>query len=161
MERFDVVAVRSQFGMRVSEARERIDLAAKLPPNPSAKVLDAKGADTEFKQSGFAQIVPKKSADAKKLADALNRDKAVWKAYVAPRPEPAGVNGSAVGTRLFEPAQGYLYSAPDGVGAAVVWGLAGAMWQVHHHLRYRGRLEPRAHEDLPSGIPLLGGTPDR
>jgi subtilisin family serine protease len=157
LERFDVVAVRSQFGMRFSEVRERIDLAAKLPRNPSAKVLDAKGADTEFKQSGFAQIVPKKSANAKKLADALNRDKAVWKAYVAPRPEPAGVHGSAVGTRLFEPAQGYLYSAPHGIGAADIWDLAGAKGNGITICDIEGAWN-RAHEDLPSGIPLLGGT---
>ena len=63
----------------------------------------------EFKQSGFAQIVPKKSADAKKLADALNRDKAVWKAHVAPRARNRRASMAApVGTRLFEPAQGYL-----------------------------------------------------
>jgi len=103
------------------------------------------------------QIVPKKSADARKLAAALNKDKAVWKAYVAPRPEPAALNGSAVGTRLFEPAQGYLYSAPDGIGAADVWGLAGAKGKGVTICDIEGAWNTK-HEDLPAGIPLIGGT---
>jgi subtilisin family serine protease len=157
LARFDVASVRPQFGMRLSDVRQRIELAAALPAKPSAKVLKEKGADTEFRQSGFVQIVPKKRADAKKLADALNKDEAVWEAYVAPRPVPAGVNGSAVGTRLFEPAQGYLYSAPNGIGAADVWGLAGAKGKGVTICDIEGAWN-RQHEDLPAGIPLIGGT---
>ena len=82
--------------------------------------------DTEFIQSGFVQIVPKSGTDAKKIATALNKQKAVWQAYVAPRPEPAMPAGSAAGSRNFEPSQGYLSDAPDGIGAQEVWGLAGA-----------------------------------
>jgi subtilisin family serine protease len=157
LARFDVASVRPQFGMRRSDVRKRIELAAALPTEPSAEVLKKKGADTEFRQSGFVQIVPKKRADANKLADALNKDKAVWKAYVAPRPVPAGLNGSAVGTRLFEPAQGYLYSAPNGIGAADVWGLAGAKGKGVTICDIEGAWN-RQHEDLPAGIPLIGGT---
>ncbi len=90
------------------------------------RLQDIRGGVAEFRQSGFVQIIPKRGEDSKKLAAALNREKAVWKAYVAPRPVPAGLSGSSTGTRLFEPAQGYLYSAPFGIGAADVWGLAGA-----------------------------------
>jgi subtilisin family serine protease len=157
LARFGIASVRSQFGMPVSDVRKRLGLAAALPDNPSAKVLKAKGADAEFRQSGFVQIVPKKSSDAKKLAAALNKDKAVWKAYVAPRPVPAGLNGDAVGTRLFEPAQGYLYSAPDGIGAADVWGLAGAKGKGVTICDIEGAWNTK-HEDLPAGIPLIGGT---
>jgi hypothetical protein len=82
--------------------------------------------DTDFIQSGFVQVVPKSGADAKKIATALKRQKAVWDAYVAPRPVPAMPAGSAAGSRNFEPSQGYLCDAPDGIGAAAVWGLAGA-----------------------------------
>lgn len=157
LARFNIASVRSQFGMPVSDVRKRIELAATLPAEPSAKVLKAKGADAAFRQSGFVQIVPKKGTDAKKLADALNKDKAVWKAYVAPRPVPAGVSGSAAGTRLFEPAQGYLYSAPDGIGAADVWGLAGAKGKGTTICDIEGAWNLK-HEDLPAGIPLIGGT---
>jgi subtilisin family serine protease len=155
LARFDVSEIRSQFGMPISAVRNRIGLAEALPPEPSAKVLKAKGADAEFRQSGFVQVVPKKGADAKKLAAALNRDHAVWKAYVAPRPEPA--NGSSEpDSPLFEPAQGYLYSAPDGIGAADVWGLKGAKGRGITICDIEGAWN-RKHEDLPKGIPLLGG----
>ena len=70
--------------------------------------------------------MPKKSADAKKLADALNKRQGGVEGLCRAAPGTGGLNGSAVGTRLFEPAQGYLYSAPEGIGAADVWGLAGA-----------------------------------
>jgi subtilisin family serine protease len=157
LSRFQIASVRSQFGMRAPEVRSRLELAAALPADPTARLLKAKGADAAFRQSGFVQIVPKKSADARKLADALNKDKAVWQAYVAPRPVPAGASGSAAGTRLFEPAQGYLYSAPDGIGAAEVWNLAGAKGKGIKICDIEGAWN-RTHEDLPAGIQLIGGT---
>lgn len=157
LARFDIESIRSQFGMAATDVRERLDLAATLPPEPSARALKAKGADAEFRQSGFVQIVPKRSQDSKKLANALNKEEAVWKAYVAPRPVPAGVSGSAAGTRLFEPAQGYLYSPPAGIGAADVWGLAGAKGRGVTICDIEGAWN-RAHEDLPAGIALIGGT---
>ena len=157
LARFRIASVRSQFGMPVSAVRDRLELAAALPAEPSTRVLKAKGVDAAFRQSGFVQIVPKKSADAKKLAAALNKDKSVWQAYVAPRPVPAGVSGSAAGTRLFEPAQGYLYSAPDGIAAADVWSLAGAKGKKITICDIEGAWNLR-HEDLPAGIRLIGGT---
>ena len=157
LARFSIASVRSQFGMPASAVRDRLELAAALPTEPSARVLKAKGADAAFRQSGFVQIVPKKSGDAKKLAAALNKDKSVWQAYVAPRPVPAGVSGSAAGTRLFEPAQGYLYSPPDGIGAADVWPLAGAKGKGVTICDIEGAWNLR-HEDLPAGISLIGGT---
>ncbi|MEZ5417418.1 MAG: hypothetical protein R2708_08745 [Vicinamibacterales bacterium] len=126
LERFDIASIGSQFGMKAADVRDRMDLAAALPAEPSARALASHGAGTEFRQSGFVQIVPKRSADAKKIAEALNRQGAIWKAYVAPRPVPAFLSGSASGSRLFEPTQGYLYSPPFGIGAADVWPLAGA-----------------------------------
>jgi subtilisin family serine protease len=141
----------------VPEVRERVGLAAALPAEPSARTLAAKGADAEFRESGFVQIVTKRAADAKKLATALNNQKSVWKAYVAPRPVPAGLSGSTAGTRLFEPAQGYLYSAPDGIGAADTWSLAGAKGKGITICDIEGAWNTK-HEDLPPGISLIGGT---
>jgi subtilisin family serine protease len=157
LSKFDIVAVRSQFGLGTTTVRKRIDLAAALPSDPSPNTLKAKGVDTEFRQSGFVQIIPKRSQDSKKLATALNREKAVWQAYVAPRPVPAGLSGASVGTRLFEPAQGYLYSAPFGIGAADVWNLPGAKGKNITICDIEGAWNTR-HEDLPAGIPLIGGT---
>ena len=157
LEKFAIKEIRSQFGFPAAQVRKRVQLAAALPSDPSTNILKAKGADAEFRQSGFVQIIPKRGEDSKRLAAALNREKAVWKAYVAPRPVPAGLSGSSSGTRLFEPAQGYLYSAPFGIGAAEVWGLAGAKGKAITICDIEGAWNTR-HEDLPAGITLIGGT---
>lgn len=157
LERFDIASIGSQFGMKAAEVRDRMDLAAALPAEPSARALASHGAGTEFRQSGFVQIVPKRSADAKKIAEALNRQGAIWKAYVAPRPVPAFLSGSASGSRLFEPTQGYLYSPPFGIGAADVWPLAGAKGKGVTICDIEGAWNLR-HEDLRRGIKLIGGT---
>lgn len=157
LERFDITTIRSQFGMSAAAVRRRVPTAEALPADPSAATLDRHGVDAAFRQSGFVQIVPKRSADAKKVAEALNRQGAVWKAYVAPRPVPAFLSGSAAGTRLFEPTQGYLYSAPFGIGAADVWPLAGAKGKGVTICDIEGAWNLR-HEDLPRGISLIGGT---
>ncbi len=86
LEKFDITAIRPQFGSPAADVRRRVDLAAALPKNPSANILKAKGADAVFRQSGFVQIVPKRATDTRKLAAALNRERAIWRAYVAPRP---------------------------------------------------------------------------
>jgi subtilisin family serine protease len=157
LAKFDIAAIRPQFGFAAAEVRKRVDLAAALPKNPSASILKAKGADAAFRQSGFVQIIPKRGKDSRKLATALNRQKAIWRAYVAPRPVPAGLSGDTAGTRLFEPAQGYLYSVPTGIGAADVWSLAGAKGKGVTICDIEGAWNTK-HEDLPAGIPLIGGT---
>jgi subtilisin family serine protease len=158
LAKFDIAAVRSQFRLPLSAIRSRIEVAGTLPPEPESKKFAKKGMDTEFIESGFVQIVPKSGTDAKKIATALNKQKAVWQAYVAPRPEPAMPAGSEAGSRNFEPSQGYLSDAPDGIGAQDVWGLAGAKGSGITICDIEGNWN-RTHEDLPSGIPLLGGTP--
>jgi subtilisin family serine protease len=70
---------------------------------------------------------------------------------------PAGLSGGSAGTRLLEPAQGYLYSPPVGIGAADVWSLAGAKGKNVTICDIEGAWNTK-HEDLPSGIPLIGGT---
>src|SRR5262245_526189 len=157
LAKFDIASISSQFGFSAGEVRDRIELAAALPKEPSRNALKAKGADSEFRQSGFVQIVPKRDQDCKRLATALNKSDAVWDAYVAPRPVPAGLSGSTAGTRLFEPAQGYLYSAPVGIGATDVWGLAGPQGNGITTCDVEGAWNTK-HEDLPAGISLIGGT---
>ena len=157
LAKYDIANVRSHFGLKSAEVRPRVEIAAALPPEPDPKRFARKGMDTTFIQSGFVQIVPKRSADAKKIATEFNRKKAVWKAHVAPRPVPAMPEGSAAGSRLFEPAQGYLCTPPDGIGAEEVWPLAGGKGKGITICDIEGNWN-RSHEDLPSGIPLLGGT---
>ena len=157
LEKFDISAIRSHFGLKAPEVRARVDVAAGLPPEPKPERFAKKGVDTTFIHSGFVQVVPKKSSDAKKLANELNRKKVVWQAFVAPRPVPAGASGSAAGSRLFEPAQGYLYTPPDGIGAMEAWTLAGAKGKNITICDIEGNWN-RQHEDLPAGIQLIGGT---
>jgi subtilisin family serine protease len=157
LAKFDIARLRSHFGLSTSAVRSRIEVAATLPPEPDPKKFAKRGMDAEFIESGFVQVVPKVSGQAKKIAAALNRHKSVWQAYVAPRPVPAMPSGSAAGSRNFEPAQGYLSDAPNGIGAQEVWSLAGAKGKGVTICDIEGNWN-RQHEDLPSGIPLLGGT---
>jgi subtilisin family serine protease len=50
-----------------------------------------------------------------------------------------------------------LHSPPDGIGAAEVWSLPGARGKGVTICDIEGNWN-RSHEDLPTGIPLLGGT---
>lgn len=157
LAKFDIVSMRSQHGLPASTVRARIEVAATLPPEPSPTRYAKRGMDADFIKSGFVQVVPKSGADARKIAGALSKQKSVWKAYVAPRPVPAMPAGSAAGSRNFEPSQGYLYDAPDGIGAEQVWTLAGAKGKGITICDIEGNWN-RKHEDLPKGIPLFGGT---
>ncbi len=154
---YDIAAVRSHFGKPAKDVRGRIAIASALPRAPKAAAFAKEGLDADFIQSGYVQIVPKKGTDAAKLARELGKQDSVWQAYVAPRPVPAMPEGSAAGSRNFEPAQGYLSSAPDGIGATEVWSLTGAKGKGVTICDIEGAWN-RAHEDLPRGIQLIGGT---
>jgi len=157
LSHFKIRSMGSHFGLTKTEVSTRVELASSLPSAPSAKLLARRGATAEFYQSGFMQIIPKNGADARRLAKALNEHDSVWQAYVAPRPVPAGLVGSATGSRLFEPAQGYLHSAPNGIGAMEAWKFTGAKGAKITICDVEGAWN-RTHEDLPKGIPLFGGT---
>jgi hypothetical protein len=157
LAKFDIQTMRSHFGLKSAAVKNRVAVAATLPPEPDPSKFAKKGMDAEFIQSGFVQVVPKNGKDAAKIARELNRKAAVWKAFVAPRPVPAVLSGSSVGSRNFEPSQGYIDSAPDGIGAAEIWGLGGAKGTGVTICDIEGNWN-RTHEDLPSGIPLIGGT---
>jgi subtilisin family serine protease len=157
LDKFDIDAVRSHFGLKPAVVQSRIEVASALPKAPTPSRFAKRGMDTRFIHSGFVQVVPKRGQDARRIAAELNRRQAVWKAVVAPRPVPAMPVGSAAGSRNFEPAQGYLYRPPDGIGAVEVWGLAGAKGKGVTICDIEGNWN-RAHEDLPSGITLIGGT---
>ncbi len=157
LSKYDIATVRSHFAKTAKEVRARIDVASALPAAPRAATFAKKGLDADFIQSGFVQVVPKKGSDAKKLARELTKQGAVWQAFVAPRPVPAMPEGSAPGSRNFEPSQGYLHAAPNGIGAAEVWELDGAKGNGVTICDIEGAWN-RSHGDLPSGIKLIGGT---
>ena len=147
---YKIKRFRSHFGLDAKEVRKR---ATAAPASIDAPVSG------EFAQSGHVQIVPQSSQSATKIAERLNKEKSVWKAVVAPRPVPAAVaTGASRASRNFEPTQGYLYSPPDGIGAAAVWNRAGGKGQRVTICDIEGNWN-RAHEDLPRGIRLIGGRP--
>ena len=160
LAKYDIETMRSHFGLAGSPAiKARVEVAATLPPEPEPKKFAKKGMDTEFIQSGFVQVVPKKSSDAAKIARELNQKGAVWKAYVAPRPVPAAVAeriaGAAAATssrrraictrrRMASARSRCGRSAERRARAITICDIEGN-WN-------------RTHEDLPSGISLIGGT---
>lgn len=144
---FDVKRVTPHFALAKTK------LAARAHPASMHKKVSA-----DFAHAGFVQIVPRNPKDVAKIAARLDRSSAVWNAYVAPRPIPAAMaSGTSTGSRNFEPAQGYLHEAPDGIDAMAVWPLAGGKGQNVTICDIEGNWN-LAHEDLPSGIPLIGGT---
>ncbi len=74
-------------------------------------------------------------------------------------PETVGEypTGDKAGSRNFEPAQGYLFDPPDGIGAASVWNRPGSVGKGISicDIETAWNLD---HEDLPHGIKLIGGT---
>jgi subtilisin family serine protease len=110
---FKVKRLGSHFGMKDTQIRQRVTHA---PTSLNKKV------SAEFAHSGFLQVFPGRNKDAAELADRLNRSDGVWKAVVAPKPVPAAAaSGSSTASRNFEPAQGYLDSTPNGIGAKDAW----------------------------------------
>jgi hypothetical protein len=131
------MSIRNQFGFAAPTYVSASRWLPHFPPNPRQ---DPQGerADAEFRQSGFVQIVPKRSQDCKKLAAALSRKVGLASLCVR-RGHACRAVRQCRGTRLFEPA-GISHSAPAGIGAADVWGLPGAE-EERHYLRHRGRME--------------------
>lgn len=137
--------------MEVTRSHVR-SLATAAPPDLRRAV------SADFAHSAFVRIVPRRAADCASIVQRFNRSKSVWKAFVAPQPAlPAAPTGASRTSRNFEPAQGYLHSAPNGIGAMAVWNRRGALGQRIRICDIEGawRLD---HEDLPAGIASFGGT---
>ena len=149
LERYPVKQIDSHLGASRSQIRARVTAA---PADLATPVT------SEFATSGFVRVIPKDPEDCAAIQRRLNREDAVWKAFVAPRPVPAAApDGASKTSRNFEPAQGYLHSAPNGIGAMEVWDLPGAKGKGVRICDIEGNWQLK-HEDLPKGIPLLGGT---
>jgi hypothetical protein len=154
LSHFPVKQIKPHFAVRKTDLQERMfaipAVAAAVAPAPSL----------EFVLAGFVRIEVENRKQAARLADRLNQDPNVWKAFVAPRPEPAAnaapPSGTDLGSRNFEPSQGYLDSAPDGFAAIEVWP-QGATGKGINVCDVEGAwlLD---HEDLPPNISLIGGT---
>jgi subtilisin family serine protease len=113
LEQFKVKRIESHFGMRTSQIRRR---------STAAPVSLDQPVTAEFAHSGFVRVIPRAAQDAETLVKRLNRSEAVWKAVVSPDAVPAGAaTGSSTVSRNFEPCQGYLHSAPEGIGAMEAW----------------------------------------
>jgi subtilisin family serine protease len=115
-----------------------------------------KKVTADFAQSGFVRLVPKRKGDATALASRLNRSASVWKAFVAPSPVAAGApTGKSSESRNYEICQGYLASAPDGIGAVEAWEKYSARGKSVTVCDIEGNWNFK-HEDLPK-IKHLGG----
>lgn len=147
LERFNVKRTSSHFGMKKAQIDQRVTAA----PASLAEPVTA-----EFAQSGFLQVFPGKEEDSEQLANRLTRYKTVWKAVVAPRPVPAvAPTGTSTLSRNFEPAQGYLDSARNGIGAKDAWLQFGAKGKGVKICDIEGNWNFK-HEDLPS-FTKIGG----
>ncbi len=144
---FDCKRIHSHFDMKKSAIRRRVTTAPMSLDVP---------VNAEFAHSGFVQVHPRRKRDAAMLAERLNGLDSVWKAVVAPRPVPAAAGtGSSAASRNFEPAQGYLCDAPDGISAMQVWDKFGAHGKGVTICDIEGNWN-FAHEDLPK-ITHIGG----
>ena len=148
LERYGAKSIQSHFACSKAEIEQRV---TKAPSRLGIKV------SADFAHGGFAQVRPRRKKDIPALVRALNKTDAVWTAYAAPKPVPAAIaTGSSAGSRNFEPSQGYLASAPNGIGAMGVWHLKGARGEGIRICDIEGNWN-RSHEDLPRNIPLFGG----
>jgi subtilisin family serine protease len=144
---FDVKRVTPHFALPKAKLAARAE-----PASMHARV------SADFAHAGFVQIVPRDPKDAARIAARLDRSKSVWNAYVAPRPIPAAMAiGTSGDSRNFEPAQGYLHAAPDGIDAMAVWPTPGGKGQNVTICDIEGNWN-LTHEDFAAGIPLIGGT---
>ena len=149
LEGFRIRRFRSHFGMKPGKIRKR---TAEAPTSLGIPV------SADFAHSGFVQLIPERTKDTRDLVRRLDQLDSVWKAYVAPRPVPAAIaEGATAGSRNFEPSQGYLHSPPNGIGAMEVWPQSGGRGERVRVCDIEGNWNLR-HEDLPSGIRILGGT---
>lgn len=146
-------------GFKVRRVAPHFELPPRVLAERAAAVRSARAkVSSDYAKGGFVQIVPEKSADAAAIAKRLAKSDLIWTAYVAPRPVPASINtGTSAGSRNFEPAQGYLHSAPSGIGAAHIWNATGGRGRGITVCDIEGNWNFK-HEDLPAGINLIGGT---
>ncbi len=139
LEGFRVRSCGSHFGLRASALRARSVKAPRKMP---------KRVSSDFAQSGVIQIVPRGSRDCGALVRRLNRNRSVWKAYLAPQPVPAA-------SPNMEPCQGHLCSAPGGIGALAAREYEGGMGEGVAVCDIEGDWNFN-HEDLPA-ITHFGG----
>ena len=146
--KFKVKKVESHFGMRASQIRKRSTAA---PPSLDQPVT------AEFAHCAFVRLLPRASRDCEMLAKRLNSSKAIWKAEVSPEPVPAAApTGNSTLSRNFEPCQGYLHGAPDGIGAMEGWARYNARGARVTICDIEGNWNFN-HEDLPL-LRHIGGT---
>ena len=140
LSKFKCKPVESHFNLKPSAIRRR---ATAAPASLDVPV------SAEFAHSGFVQVHPRRKRDAARLAEELNGLDSVWKAVVAPRPVPAAAaTGTSTASRNFEPAQGYLCDAPEGIGAMAAWEKFDAIGKGVTICDIEGNWNFK-HEDLP------------
>jgi subtilisin family serine protease len=169
LDGLQVAEVRPSFAIKPRMLGKIMSIASALPKEPKAAAVEKRIEDADasissdvFFKGNFARVILKSSAKAREVAARLKRYDAVWDAYVAPVPQPPvylqppDIAGTGSPFNI-EPTQGYLYSAPDGVGACDVWDQPGVQGQGVTICDIEGGWN-LAHEDLPPSVKVLGGT---
>lgn len=163
------LAVLPSFIAKPKMIRDALSFASSLPKelkaaNVGKRLLRAASAlsPEAFFKSNFARVVLKDDVDAHEAAKRLKRQDSVWDAYVAPIPQPPiyfqppDIAGTGEPFNI-EPTQGYLYSAPNGVGACDIWDQAGGKGEGITICDIEGDWN-LSHLDFPTGIKDFGGT---
>ena len=148
LNKFKIKRLESHFDMDQREVNKR---STDAPSSLRQKV------SAGFAHAGFVRIIPRSPKDAKALVQDLNATKAVWKAVLPPDPIPAAApTGDSTLSRNFEPCQGYLHSAPNGIAAMQAWAQFQARGKGVRICDIEGNWN-FTHEDLPS-LKHIGGT---
>ncbi len=146
------------FRAPAAEVRKRVPLAAALPMNPSAKDPEGQRAwMPSFVQSGFVQIVPKNSRDAKNRPRAQPRRKPCGKRMSRRVRCPRWPRAHPPAAAFSSPPRGIFTRRPSASAPSTCGALAGAKGKGITICDIEGNWN-RSHEDLPSGISLIGGT---
>jgi Subtilase family len=133
------------------------------PADLQSLVSDATSQDPSYEPpqfENFLEIVCPPGFDSDSLAAAFGQWAAVVEyAYTAPEPSDpgGGITAHAVGdTNPLFAQQQYLAAAPDGVDAPAAWAKGATGAGVSFFDLEQGWF--LGHEDLPTGIPALGGA---
>ena len=158
LEKYDIKAMRSHFGLQLQGRRadrRRSHAAAGTGAEEVREERDGHGVHPERIRPDRPE---ERAATHRRSRRELNEEGPVWKAFVAPRPVPAVASGSRGRKPQLRAFAGLpLFTPPNGIGAMEVWASGGAKGKGVTICDIEGNWN-RSHEDLPSGISLIGGT---
>ena len=158
LARFDIKTDPFAARTKPSTVRSRVEVAAALPPEPSLRGSPIGGWTRTLSTAASSRSCPSgramRGGSPRPSIEATRSGRPTWRRGRCRRrsstaPPPAAGTSSLLRATCTPP--------PDGIGAAEVWSLAGAKGKGVTICDIEGAWN-RSHEDLPAGIPLIGGT---